>query len=146
MPYVKEISDHVELSATPAEDDRHAELLLAGFRACAKEALRFLLEDEGLAPDHPLPAGLEEHLTKRQCHLADMLHNDSGIDLTESLLQSPTDGDTTHELNSQDELSQDFSSVNESSNISVHLAFNQSKDSLPLELSRNSESRKDADE
>ncbi|KAF8778711.1 uncharacterized protein LOC129975913 [Argiope bruennichi] len=95
MPDVSEHSDEIALEASSAEDDRYADLVLAGFRACAKEALRFLLEEEGLSPEHPLPAGLNEHLVRQQCHLAGTLHNDSGIDLEESFLTFTTDGDTS---------------------------------------------------
>ncbi|GIY17674.1 orange domain-containing protein [Caerostris extrusa] len=95
MPDIPEHSNEDTLEASAAEDDRYAELLLAGFRACAKEALRFLLEEEGLTPDHPLPAGLNEHLLRQQCHLVETLHNDSGVDLEESFMSFTTDGDTT---------------------------------------------------
>ncbi|XP_054718767.1 uncharacterized protein LOC129228144 [Uloborus diversus] len=84
MPDILENPDEsTELVGATAEDDRQAELLLAGFRACAREAIRFLLEEEGLSPDHPLPSGLQQHLAKRQCHLADVLHNDSGVEVFE---------------------------------------------------------------
>ncbi|CAL1273874.1 unnamed protein product [Larinioides sclopetarius] len=95
MPDVPEHSDEIALEASAAEDDRFADLVLAGFRACAKEALRFLLEEEGLSPEHPLPAGLNEHLVRQQCHLAGTLHNDSGIDLDESFLTFTTDDATS---------------------------------------------------
>lgn len=95
MPDVQEPSEDSDFVATAAEDDRYAELLLAGFRACAREAIRFLLEEEGLSPDHPLPSGLNEHLVRQQCHLAGTLHNDSGVDFEESFLSCSPDGDTT---------------------------------------------------
>ncbi|GBN22555.1 hypothetical protein AVEN_62195-1 [Araneus ventricosus] len=95
MPDVREHSDEIALEASAAEDDRYADLVLAGFRACAKEALRFLLEEEGLSPEHPLPAGLNEHLVRQQCHLAGALHNDSGIDMDESFLTFTTDDATS---------------------------------------------------
>ncbi|XP_071041285.1 uncharacterized protein [Parasteatoda tepidariorum] len=97
MPDAPDLSEDIELGSSEAEDDRYFHLLLAGFRACAKEAIRFLLEEEGLAPDHPLPAGLNEHLVKQQSHLAEVLHNDSGVALEESFLNSSQDGDTTRE-------------------------------------------------
>lgn len=95
MPDVQDPSEDSDFVATAAEDDRYAELLLAGFRACAREAIRFLLEEEGLSPDHPLPSGLNEHLVRQQCHLAGTLHNDSGVDFEESFLSCSPDGDTT---------------------------------------------------
>ncbi|KAG8185664.1 hypothetical protein JTE90_008934 [Oedothorax gibbosus] len=94
MPDVRDSSEESDLVATAAEDDRYAELLLAGFRACAREAIRFLLEEEGLSPNHPLPSGLNEHLLRQQCHLAGTLQNDSGVDFEESFLNCSTDGDT----------------------------------------------------
>ncbi|GFU12178.1 orange domain-containing protein [Nephila pilipes] len=95
MPDVPEHLDEYDLEASAAEEDRYTELLLAGFQACAKEALRFLLEEEGLSPDHPLPAGLNEHLVRQQCHLAGALQNDSGVDLEESFFTFATDGSPT---------------------------------------------------
>lgn len=80
MPDVPEIPDDIESIASTAGDDTQIEMLLAGFRACAKEAIRFLLEEEGLAPDHELPVGLQEHLDRQQSHLAGMLQNDSGLE------------------------------------------------------------------
>ncbi|GFQ74879.1 orange domain-containing protein [Trichonephila clavata] len=97
MPNIPEHSEEYDLEASAAEEDKFTELFLTGFQACAKEALRFLLEDEGLSPEHPLPSGLNEHLVRQQCHLAEALQNDSGVDLEESFLTLTTDGSTTAE-------------------------------------------------
>ncbi|GFX22550.1 orange domain-containing protein [Trichonephila clavipes] len=108
MPNIPEHSEEYDLEASAAEEDKFTELLLTGYQACAKEALRFLLEDEGLSPEHPLPAGLNEHLVRQQCHLAEALQNDSGVDLEESFLSFATDGSTTvasqsnHTMNSSE--------------------------------------------
>lgn len=79
MPDVRDIPEDIESIASTAGDDHQIEMILAGFRACAKEAIRFLLEEEGLSPDHELPVGLQEHLDRQQDHLAGMLQNDSGL-------------------------------------------------------------------
>lgn len=79
MPDVNEIPEDIESTASTAGDDHQIEMIVAGFRACAKEAIRFLLEEEGLSPDHELPVGLQEHLDRQEGHLSGMLQNDSGL-------------------------------------------------------------------
>jgi hypothetical protein len=38
--------------------------LLAGFEFCSKEAIRYLLEEEKLSPDHPVVRNLQLHLLR----------------------------------------------------------------------------------
>ncbi|XP_013774131.1 uncharacterized protein LOC106459090 [Limulus polyphemus] len=67
--------------------------LVAGYRACAEEAIRYLIEDEKVAPDDPLVLGLWQHLLLQE---AELLGNhddnpdsdDSGFELNESDLIS----------------------------------------------------------
>lgn len=125
MPDVREIPDDIESIASTAEDDHQVELLLAGFRACAKEAIRFLLEDEGLAPDHALPVGLQEHLDRRQNHLAGILQNDSGIDVEASFCDSTAD-----------DLSLVANDISDSGNFTVKNSFsNASTSNIPQNIS-----------
>lgn len=94
-------SDH-DRDEDNSEDDSSGasvpdwDLLVAGYRACAEEAIRFLVEDENLPSSHPLVRGLWQHLSERQAILdvADILGNadeprssadDSAIELSANL-------------------------------------------------------------
>lgn len=43
----------------------HADSLITGFKDCADEAIRYLVEIEHLSPDDPLVVGLREHLKEQ---------------------------------------------------------------------------------
>jgi hypothetical protein len=47
----------------------HSDVELAGYRACAREAVLYLLNTENLPANDPLVIGLAEHLHKRQAHV-----------------------------------------------------------------------------
>ena len=52
---------------------QQAEVVLSGYRDCAAEAIRYLLEVEHLLPEDPLVQGLQNHLYEKQKHL-DFVH------------------------------------------------------------------------
>lgn len=47
----------------------HNDVELAGYHACAEEAVLYLVNTEKLAPSDPIVGGLAQHLKKRQAHL-----------------------------------------------------------------------------
>jgi len=47
----------------------HSDVELAGYRACAREAVLYLVNSEKLPANDPLVTALTEHLHKRQAHL-----------------------------------------------------------------------------
>lgn len=76
------------------------EMLLAGYRACAAEAIRFLTEEENVPMDSPLILGLWHHLLAQEARLdvEGLLSNhgseadDSGVNMSadDNLLYSST--------------------------------------------------------
>jgi hypothetical protein len=50
---------------TPSDND----VELAGYHACAKEAVLYLINTEKIPATDPLVRGLAEHLNKRQAHV-----------------------------------------------------------------------------
>lgn len=47
----------------------HTLTVASGYRHCAAEAVRYLIEEEGLSPEDPLVVGLRQHLGLRERHL-----------------------------------------------------------------------------
>jgi hypothetical protein len=47
----------------------HNDVELAGYHACAREAVLYLVNTEKIPPTDPLVKGLAEHLNKRQAHV-----------------------------------------------------------------------------
>jgi hypothetical protein len=47
----------------------HSDVELAGYHACARQAVLYLVNTEKLSPSNPTVTGLAEHLNKRQAHL-----------------------------------------------------------------------------
>ncbi|KAK4319080.1 hypothetical protein Pmani_009913 [Petrolisthes manimaculis] len=43
--------------------------VVAGYRDCLKETIRFLVEEESLPDDHPVVRGLAVHLTRQHAHI-----------------------------------------------------------------------------
>jgi len=69
-PTPSEVSDLEEevtdlRSPPPPEEDA----LMRGYQDCAAEAIRYLVEEEGRAPDDPTVTGLMEHLQARSAYL-----------------------------------------------------------------------------
>ncbi|XP_076373886.1 uncharacterized protein LOC143258586 [Tachypleus tridentatus] len=67
--------------------------LVAGYRACAEEAIRYLIEEEKVAPDDPLVLGLWQHLLLQEAELLGNHDNnpdsdDSGFEPNENDLIS----------------------------------------------------------
>ncbi|XP_043246598.1 uncharacterized protein LOC122394080 [Amphibalanus amphitrite] len=56
-------------AVTPTEPAPAHDPLMAGYQDCAAEAVRFLVEEEGRAPDDPTVVGLTEHLQARSAYL-----------------------------------------------------------------------------
>lgn len=57
------------LEQTSAENRQAIRLLLSGFSACASETVRYLIEEERMAPDSPVLLGLVQHLKMQQTML-----------------------------------------------------------------------------
>lgn len=58
-----------EAPISPHAHMEQAGLVLAGFRDCSEEAIRYLVDVEHLSEDDPLILGLKQHLWERQQHL-----------------------------------------------------------------------------
>jgi hypothetical protein len=56
-------------SESPVVVSSHREVELAGYHACAREAVHYLVNTEKLPPNDPLVIALAEHLSKRQAHV-----------------------------------------------------------------------------
>ncbi|CAN8017157.1 unnamed protein product [Ixodes persulcatus] len=69
---------------TPSQGSDQQDLAIAGFRACAQEAIRFLIEEEHLPGDDPLVLGLWRHLAMQEL----------SIDLDSMLSQYAAEGDS----------------------------------------------------
>ncbi|XP_064488866.1 uncharacterized protein LOC135400852 isoform X3 [Ornithodoros turicata] len=54
---------------TTSTEEGDNDLASAGFRACAQEAIRFLIEEENLPGDDPLVVGLWRHLALQELSL-----------------------------------------------------------------------------
>lgn len=61
-----EDSDDVE---EEEEDQVQEDAALAGYEYCSKEAIRYLMEEEKLDPDHPVVRQLQQHLDSRRAHV-----------------------------------------------------------------------------
>lgn len=59
----------IPTSESPVMAPTHNDVELAGYHACAREALLYLVNTEKLPPSDPMVSGLAEHLYKRQAHL-----------------------------------------------------------------------------
>ncbi|XP_037080483.1 uncharacterized protein LOC119101297 [Pollicipes pollicipes] len=60
-----EVTDPSRRPRPAAEEDA----LMAGYQDCVAEAVRYLVEEEGRAPDDPTVVGLTEHLQARSAYL-----------------------------------------------------------------------------
>ncbi|KAK7057006.1 hypothetical protein SK128_012335 [Halocaridina rubra] len=64
--------DAARIPSVNSESQNREELVdpdvVAGYQDCLKETLRYLLEEEHLAMDHPVVMGLAEHLTRDHAH------------------------------------------------------------------------------
>jgi hypothetical protein len=56
-------------SESPVMVSSPSDVELAGYHACAREAVLYLVNTEKLPPNDPLVTALAEHLNKRQAHV-----------------------------------------------------------------------------
>lgn len=59
---VVESNEITNLLCAEAKQLSDLELFIAGYRSCAQEVLRYLIEDEGLSPEDPIILSVHNHL------------------------------------------------------------------------------------
>jgi hypothetical protein len=59
----------IPASPSPAVAPDHNDAKLAGYHACAREAVLYLVNTEKIHPSDPMVTGLAEHLNKLQAHV-----------------------------------------------------------------------------
>jgi hypothetical protein len=65
---IEDDSDSENSNGPQLEFEEAMQTFSIGFGECAREAIRYLIEDEGLAPNDPIVVGLKQHLVLQQTY------------------------------------------------------------------------------
>lgn len=97
-------------SSNSSDDDGQLDWAIAGYRACAQEALRFLIEQEQLPGNDPVVLGLWRHLALQELAMdVDCAMSQQAAE-GDMLLPAPADAEDAPRVSPEEEASQQMRS------------------------------------